>query len=215
MKALLGLLMMVLVWSDAMAAPRLYRYENEQGIKVIDYSVPPELVYKGYEVLNAQGRVIETVPRALTAKELEAKGIEERKRLDAARQAEQDKKLLSIFSGPADAERARDRKIEAIDVYINVTRGNILKMREDFNATQAQAAERERAGQPVLDFQVEKIDSLQRQMDQAEESIREKEKEKDVIRAEYAKDIERLRELENIRVKAAENSQRQVGGGTR
>lgn len=211
MKVFLGLLMLVLAWTDAMAATRMYRYENEQGVLVIDYSVPPELVHKGYEVLNTHGRVIETVPRALTTKELEAKGVEEMKRLNAARQAEQDKKLLAIFSGPADAERARDRKIEALDVYINVTRGNILKLREDFNNTQAQAAERERAGQPVLDFQIEKIESLQRQIDQAEESILEKEKEKDVIRAEYAKDIERLRELEKIRQKALQNSQRKVG----
>lgn len=203
--------MLVMVWTDAMAATRMYRYENEQGVLVIDYSVPPELVHKGYEVLNTHGRVIETVPRALTTKELEAKGVEEMKRLNAARQAEQDKKLLAIFSGPADAERARDRKIEALDVYINVTRGNILKLREDFNNTQAQAAERERAGQPVQDFQIEKIDSLQRQIDQAEESILEKEKEKDVIRAEYAKDIERLRELEKIRQKAVQDSQRKVG----
>lgn len=195
MKALLGLVLSVLVWNGAMAASKMYRYENDQGVVVIDYSIPPELVYKGYEVLNASGRVIEKVPRALTREELAAKSEAEREKLDVARQAQADKKLLSIFSGPADAERARDRKIEALDVYINVTRGNIMKLQSDFNQAQAQAAERERAGQAVPEYLVDKMDSLGRQIRQAEESIKEKDGEKDVIRAEYAKDIERLQEL--------------------
>ncbi|HVL00938.1 MAG TPA: hypothetical protein VM553_14045 [Dongiaceae bacterium] len=206
MKVWLGMLLAVLVCSDAWAATRMYRYENAQGIKVIDYQVPPEYVGKGYEILNSQGRVIEVVPRALTPAELAAKSKQEQQKLDKVRQAEQDKKLLNIFSGPADAERARDRKIEAIDVYINVTKGNILKLRQDLNQAQSRAAERERAGQAVQDFQLENIDSLQRQIDSAEEAIAEKDKEKDVIRAEYAKDIERLRELEKMRKAAAGTS---------
>lgn len=195
MKVWLGMLLAVLVCIDAVAATRMYRYENAQGVKVIDYQVPPEYVGKGYEVLNSQGRVIEVVPRALTQAELAAKSKQDQQKLDKVRQAEEDKKLLTIFSSPADAERARDRKLEAIDAYINITKGNILKLKNDFTYTQSQAAERERAGQTVPDFQLEKIESLQRQMDQAEESIQEKEKEKIVIRAEYAKHIDRLREL--------------------
>jgi len=199
MKVLLAMLLAVLVGTDAMAAVRMYRYENAQGVKVIDYQVPPEYVSKGYEVLNSQGRVIEVVPRSLTPQELMAKIKDEKRKLDEARQAEEDKKLLTIFSSPADAERARDRKLEAIDAYINITKGNILKLKNDFTFTQAQAAERERAGQAVPDFQLKKIESLQRQIDQAEEAIQDKEKEKVVIRAEYGKHIERLRELKQRR----------------
>src|SRR3990167_1536962 len=199
MKVWLGMLLAVLVCTDATAAMRMYRYENAQGVKVIDYQVPPEYVSKGYEVLNSQGRVIEVVPRSLTPVELMAKMKEEKRKLDEAHQAEEDKKLLTIFSSPADAERARDRKLEAIDAYINITRGNVLKLKDDFNYTQRQAAERERAGQAVPDFQLEKIESLQRQISQAEEAIQEKEKEKAVIRAEYAKHIDRLRELKHQR----------------
>src|SRR5690606_39646060 len=174
---------------------KMYRYENDQGVVVIDYSIPPELVYKGYEVLNASGRVIEKVPRALTREELAAKSEEERQKLDLARQAQADKKLLTIFSGPADAERARDRKIEAIDVYINVTRGNILKLQGDFDTAQSQAAQRERAGQEVPEYLVTNMESLRRQIEQAEASIAEKEREKIEIAEKYAKDIARLRFL--------------------
>lgn len=193
--------------STSMLAGNLYRYENDQGVMVINDTVPPEFVHKGYEVLNNSGRVIERVPRALTAQELAAKSEEERAALDRTKQQEADKRLLTIFSGPADAERARDRKLEATDVYINVTRGNILKLQGDFNIAQSQAAERERAGQAVPAYLVESMDSLRRQIEQAEASIAEKEKEKVQITQEYAKDIERLRYLQEQRAKAAAKGQ--------
>lgn len=194
MKRLITIALLLTVSTGALAA-NLYRYENDQGIMVINDTVPPEFVHKGYDIISPNGRLIERVPRALTAEELAAKSAEDRAALDRAKQAEADKKLLTIFSSAADAERARDRKIEAIDVNINVTRGNILKLQGDFNTAQAQAAERERAGQKVPEYLVENMENLRRQIESAEASIIEREMEKEVIRKEYQKDIERLRYL--------------------
>lgn len=205
MKRLITMAILLLACVGAQAS-NLYRYENDEGVMVIDYSVPPEFVHKGYDVLTRKGRLIERVPRALTPEEMAQRSEQERAALELARQQEQDRKLLTIFSSAEDAERARDRKIEAIDVYINVTRGNILKLQGDFNTAQAQAAERERAGQAVPGYLVESMESLRRQIEQAEASIEEKEREKDVIRAEYAKDIERLRFLLEQRAQAAEQN---------
>ncbi len=191
MKGLILVLMMLMTATSALAG-NLYRYENDQGVMVINSTVPPEFVHKGYDVLSSSGRLIQHVPRALSKEELAIKSAEEQAAMDKVRQDAADKKLLTIFSSPEDAERARDRKIEAIDVYINVTKGNILKLQGDFNIAQSQAAERERAGQTVPDFLVNSMDSLRRQIEQAEVSIGEKEKEKDATMAEYAKDIDRL-----------------------
>lgn len=194
MKRFFAMAVLLMVSASTLAA-NLYRYENDQGVMVINDTVPPEFVHKGYDIISPNGRLIERVPRALTPEELAAKSAEDRAALDRAKQAEADKKLLTIFSSAADAERARDRKIEAIDVNINVTRGNILKLQGDFNTAQAQAAERERAGQKVPEYLVENMDSLRRQIESAEASIIEREMEKEVIRKEYQNDIERLRYL--------------------
>lgn len=191
-------LIVVLVFAFTTAtavAGNMYRYENDQGIMVINSTVPPEFVHKGYDILNSSGRLIEHVPRALTAEELAAKSREEQSAQEQARQKEADKKLLTIFSSAEDAERARDRKLEALDVYINVTRGNIIKLQGDFNQAQSQAAEKERAGQAVPDFLEQNMESLRRQIQQAEASIEEKEQEKKAIVAEYSKDISRLKFL--------------------
>ncbi len=193
-----------LISCSSLWASNYYRYENDEGRKVMTQTMPPQFVHKGYEILNEKGRVLEVVPRALTDEERAALSLQEKSRLDAEAQVAHDKQLLTIFSGPEDAERARDRKLEAIDAYINVTRGNILKLQGDFNEAQAQAATRERAGQAVPDFLLEKMDSLQRQIDQAEESIEEKEQEKVEISDEYQKDIDRLKYLVELRKKAKE-----------
>ena len=199
---LLGLIGVLL--SQSVMAVNFYRYENDDGRKVMTQTLPPSVVSRGYEVLNEKGTVIKVVPRALTKDELEALAeTEKQKKLDAE-QKERDKQLLAIFSSPKDAERAMGRKLEAIDVYINVTRGNISKLQGEFNNAQAQAAQRERSGREVPEYLVSKMDSFARQIRLAEESIAEKEQEKEVIRVEYQKDIDRLKYL---------MEQRQVGAG--
>ncbi|MCG8673097.1 MAG: DUF4124 domain-containing protein [Pseudomonadales bacterium] len=182
-----------------MAATRFYRYEDENGLKVIHDSIPPEMVHKGYDILGADGRLIRKVPRALTKEEIEA--IKAKKESgavlaeQAAKQAEADKRLLTIFSNPQDAERARDRKLEALDVLISVNRGNIARLKSEFEIAQQQAATRERAGQKVPDHMIEKMDRVDRQIQKLETNITEKELEKTMVREQYAKDIDRLKFL--------------------
>jgi len=181
--------------SQSVLAATYYRYKNNQGREVLTQTLPPEVVARGYEVLNERGMVVQVVPRALTKEELAAKAKEEAEKKARAEQLEKDKQLLTIFSSPRDAERARDRKLEAIDVTISVTRGNITKLQNEFNTAQAQAAKAERSGQAVPDYLVSKMESYSRQIRQAEESITDKEQEKDSIRKEYQADIERLNYL--------------------
>ena len=45
---------------------------------VVDYTVPPEFVSRGYEVLNEEGKVIRVVPRALTEEENKQRNAEQK-----------------------------------------------------------------------------------------------------------------------------------------
>ena len=202
MMRFLGMILLLGLSTQVLAGGHLYRYTNDQGVEVIDDSIPPEYVKKGYDVLTTSGRLLEHVPAAMTPEQLAAQKKKEALKQEQAKQLEADKKLLEMFSGPKDAERARDRKMEAIDVYINVTKGNINKLQGDYDQAQAQAAERERAGQKVPDYLVQKMDSISRQVKQAKESIQEKLQEKQQIRQDYQKDIDRLKVLVKMREEA-------------
>ncbi|MGV8841984.1 MAG: DUF4124 domain-containing protein [Pseudomonas sp.] len=139
------------LWADA---AELYRYTNDQGGMVLDrQGVPPQYIGKGYEVLNERGRVIRVV--------LPAPSAEQRQRLlaDKAR-AQTDAQLLSLYSGVADVERAKARKLNELDGVISVARSNLQSLRNQQSNLQRQAADHERAGQVVPEHLLAQIDNL-------------------------------------------------------
>tara|TARA_B100001964_G_scaffold109970_1_gene122923 strand:- start:7725 stop:8012 length:288 start_codon:yes stop_codon:yes gene_type:complete len=64
------MLMAMLIVLAPCAAAELYKYENEDGITVLDSYVPVRYVKNGYTTLSLDGRVIEVVPRALSEEEI-------------------------------------------------------------------------------------------------------------------------------------------------
>ncbi|MGP3790212.1 DUF4124 domain-containing protein [Pseudomonas sp. B392_1p] len=149
------IVMSLLAWPAA--ASELYRYTNDQGVLVLDrHGVPAQFIGKGYEVLNSQGRVIRVVPPALSA--------EQYQRLqDEKAQAEADTKLLRLYAGVADVDRARQRKLAELDGLIRIAQGNQQAARNQQNALQAQAAGQERAGRPVPETLLTQIAELERE----------------------------------------------------
>ena len=88
----------------AVAQSRLYRYVNEDGVKVLASSIPPRYVGRGYEILNAQGRVIEVVAPAPAPADLA--------RVEAEQQMLEEYELLARrYSSVDDILAARDRRL--------------------------------------------------------------------------------------------------------
>jgi len=178
---------------------KLYRYNDAQGRIVLNDRIPPEMISNGYSILNRNGQVIKVVPRELTEEEITlrdgSKGERQHSALRASQQKKADQRLLTIFSNPEDAERARERKLEALDVIISINKSNIARLRSEYDVTQEQAAIQERAGKEVAEHLLEKIERIERQIDKLEETNAEKENEKLVVIESYAKDIKRLKIL--------------------
>lgn len=189
----------VMAADPAVGGRKLYRYTNDKGVVVLDFQIPPEQIYRGYTVLSPGGAVLEVVPPSMSPQEREdlkrrapelLKAEEARKKRE-----EEDRRLLAVFTSPDDAVRARDRKLEALDLQVSVDKGNVARLQAELDATQEQAANRERSGQKVPDYLVEKIDSLMRQISTLGEGIKKREAEKDAIRKASDVDIERLKYL--------------------
>lgn len=61
----------LLASTQSFAAQKLlYRYVNEQGVKVLNHIIPPKYAQNGYEVINESGQVVRVVPPAPTEKAL-------------------------------------------------------------------------------------------------------------------------------------------------
>ena len=138
-------LALTLLWS-AQTMAELYRYVDDKGVTVLDSRVPPKFISRGYEVLDAHGRVKLVVPAAPTPAERDARraALEEQAQRDAA-----DATLLRLYSSVADLDRAQQRQLQQIDNQITAAKTNISELGDEREALQSRAATQERAGKPV------------------------------------------------------------------
>ncbi|MEZ2745942.1 DUF4124 domain-containing protein [Halopseudomonas bauzanensis] len=131
--------------ADAQSAD-LYRYVNDKGITVLDRSVPPQHVSRGYEILDGDGRVKQVVPAALTPEEREAARAAER---EQQRRHSADETLLRLYSSLADLDRAYSRQVQQIENLIATSEAGILTLNAQRDDLQSRAAMQERTGRKV------------------------------------------------------------------
>lgn len=200
MKSALGLLAALgLLLSSVSHASKLYRF-NVDGKVVIKDHVPAEYSHLGYEVLNGQGMVIRSVERAPTAEELAQRRAEEaakKARQEAiSNQRRKDMDLLRLYAKPEDVERARQRKADEIESYIQLQRRRITDLEDKLEKAQGRAANFERRGKEVpADMRLE-IVQLQNGIRDSEDNIKARQQEKVEITREFADQYERVRILQ-------------------
>lgn len=171
------------------AAAELYRYVDSKGVTVLSrQGVPPELIGKGYEVLNDQGRVLRVIPPAPTPEEFA------RMQADKAR-ASRDTQLLRLYTNLDDVDRARERKLTELDAVASVAHGNLQSVRTQQANLQSQAAAHERAGRPVPESLLAQINNLKSEQLRLQRDVTRYQAARVQAEADFAADRARLVEL--------------------
>jgi hypothetical protein len=167
----------------------LYRYRNAQGVLVMESSIPPEYATKGYQILNSFGQVIQDVPAVtlLTDEERKAKNEME------AMSSRKDSELRKLYSAPQDAERLRDRQLEALGLKVDHAKGQLAQTMAKRKTAVEQAARMERAGNTVSPAARATIEKLTAQVAAEEREIKSYETEQKRVREQFEPIIERLR----------------------
>ncbi|MEE4661131.1 MAG: hypothetical protein V2J89_11740 [Halieaceae bacterium] len=178
------------------AADYLYRYVNSDGVTVIDYTIPPQYVQQGYEILNSDGSLHKVVPRTLTPEELADQSGEAYRERVAAEEAERlrkwDESLMLRYSSIEDIEAARDRALSELRIRISILRSNVRSLMQQVESNQQRAADLERRGQNVPVELVEAIDGLRDEIGETERAIGERLREVEVVSAGFQRDIDRF-----------------------
>jgi uncharacterized protein involved in exopolysaccharide biosynthesis len=181
---------------------RIVCWTNKEGVKECGDKLPPEYAESGHKELDKRGFVVDETARERTDEEL----AEEKRQAEI--QAEQDRIkeeaikrdriLLDTFSNVDDIEMARDGKLAAIELSISHTEARNAKLQASLDKLVEQAANEERAGNPASEALTKDIESLRKQINTNNEFITGKHKEEENLKLEYAKDVDRFKELKSL-----------------
>ena len=185
------------------AAPtNAFRWVDESGVVHYTDQIPPSQVDRGHEKLSDQGVRVEVVPPSQSLDEIQRERELERLRAQQDRLIEQqkaaDRVLLRTFRSIDDLLMARDGKLAAIDVVIQVARGNIRRQQEWLRNLRAEAADMERAGKPVPQHVTEGIGKSERYIRDSYATIVDREQQKAAVRQDFDRDLKRFRKLKDI-----------------
>jgi chromosome segregation ATPase len=182
---LLLALLLGLCAQSASAAPQVYyRYVDENGVSVLDHSIPPEYAQKGYEIVKVTGEVVKTVAPASAA------DVEAQARKQALLETRKDYERLSRrYSSLAEIESAKQRKLANLDTNIAILKGNITGLESQIIHIRAQAADVERAGREVPEAHLQKLADTRAELAGAKELLATREKEYNVVAARFDEDM--------------------------
>lgn len=181
--------------ADAGNIKRWYRYYNEQHSPSITDAVTAEHLKYGYDVLDRHMQVIQRVPAAPNEKDLEALRQAKLRKEQAAQQAIVDAKLLQLYATHADAERTRDRQLEALQLKVDFLSASVTRLRQQRAVEAQRAAGIERSGRPIPKDVTDGIKDIDSKIVSTEKEIKEKKAEISKVQAEFAPVIQRLKEL--------------------
>lgn len=188
-----------LLSAAAFAAKTYYRYTNDQGVMVLDDTIPAKYVKQGYSVVDQNGKVLKVVSPSRTDAErqqekrlLERKATQEKLRLE---QESNDRVLLKTFTSTKDIIRVRDNKLKALDSTIQVIQGTIIRLNDQLKTKFKEAAGKELSGLEVPAALHSEIADIQEQIENNKAYIEEKNQEKLAIKIKSNVDLKRFKEL--------------------
>jgi hypothetical protein len=188
---------------QAAGQQRFYRYQDDQGVTVLNNTIPPEYVSRGYEVVDAHGRVVETVPPAKSAEEIAAEeAARERREAQqreaerrAREQAQKDQRLLITYVSESDLIAMRDSKLAVLESQIHLAEEKIGRLREQLQQQQTAAANHERAGRAVPETLLADIARSRQQIADNRNFMEERRRQRAELETQFAADLVRYREL--------------------
>lgn len=177
--------------AEEIPGAKWYRYYDDSKRPTVTDSLTPEHIARGYDALSGSMQLIKHVPPQRAATE-EEKAAVKAKREAELQQAKDDKQLLRLYSSPRDAEYARDRQIDALQLRIDFSNNSLTGLRQRRAAEAQKAAAFERTGKPVPTDLKTGIANYDKQIQSAQQEVTQRKTERDKVRADFDPIIQRL-----------------------
>jgi hypothetical protein len=183
--------LLALAASAADARNVMYRYTTPDGSRVFSYTLPPGQARLGYEKVDiATGRV-ESVAPQLSPEEL-ARAERQQQALAECRQELQ--RLSTLYSVDGDIDRAEAAALEALHKRTGQLNVSAELAAAQLERMEAQAANAERAGRPVPEDLMKRMDSSRRQIDELHRQVAEQSQQREQVEQRYRLEREQFRQ---------------------
>lgn len=193
----------------ALAVPLLaqaetFRWVDDQGVVHYTDQLPPEESKRPRAKLNSEAKLLEMVEGQKSMEELEQLKRLAQLRLDQTRilavQKDSDSSLMRTYRSEAEMQMALQSKLNTMDSAIKIAESNRLHQEENLKGQLKRAAEIELGGQSVPQNLRDGIESTRRQIATYQDKIRALGISKTEISASFARDLERFKNLEILRL---------------
>ncbi len=181
-----------LAW-QAEAAARYYRYFNSEGLEEISHAVPPDRVPLGYDVLDADMRLVERIAPQLSPEEI---AIRDRLRHEEAVCLASQKRVHALYESEEDIAHAEKQALNSLVNRITNAQANLAQLRNLRRELEDEAARMDRAGKSLTGIVLGNIGRAKAQIDNLESEIAQRKVEKEETRRQHAIDLKVFRRPE-------------------
>lgn len=194
-----------LTLTASVAAEGLYKWVDKNGVTHYGDAIPAEYAAGERHVLNEHGVTVKTMAREKTEAERAAEAAQaaeiERQRVAEQRQRERDQVLLDTYLSIEEIGMLRDRRLMSIEAQVGVIRQYLGILQERWEELESETRQfnfpyDEQSDLPALPEDLaQMIIHTERAMAEHMQTVQTLRHEQNTIRADFAKDAERFKQL--------------------
>ena len=166
-------------------AARFFRYVDERGKLVLSHTIPNDRVKYGYEIVDENARVLQTVAPQLSEAQYQQKLAQEAA-LKECRNALD--RVHGLYRSIDDIDYAELQALESLDTQITNTKANLSHLENQRQALESEAAQLDIAGKKIPASLLDNIESAKTQEGNLGEQIELRYEEKLEVRRSYEYD---------------------------
>ncbi len=181
-------------------AGKVYKWVDEHGVTHYGDQIPPQYAARERDVVNAEGVVIDRLTAQKTPAEIAA---EQQSKLAAQEQASRDRNLLNTYVSVQEIERLRDQRLALVADQLKVTtqfldilNARLNRLRD--NGMRFRPYSQNPSAQPMPDELADDLVRVGNDIRTQQQNLAEKRDEEATMRAQFASDIKRFKELKGI-----------------
>jgi len=193
------------VHAQATGTEAYYRCKDAKGQAHFGTSMPPQCTGFDTEVISQRGNVMRVIEGEAThTKRLESEAETARLQKEKEEQALRDRVLIDTYLTVADIERLREQRLDLVETQLRVAQQHIATLHERVTRLRQQSARfkpysDQPNAPPLPDHIAEEIINTVKSLATDRETIAIKRAEQETMSANFARDIQRFKELKGLK----------------